>query len=460
MAAPIADVVICGAGIAGIAAAYHLAVRRGVGRVLLVDERPPLSLTSDKSTEAYRNWWPGPDDAMLRLMNRSLDLLEALADESDNVFRMNRRGYVYATADPAHAQELARTAERATAMGAGPVRRHGGAGGGEAYVPAAPLGYRDQPTGADLLLDAALIHHHFPYLAPGTLALLHARRCGWLSGQQLGMYLLEQARRSGVRLIEGRVEAIEVTAGRVRGVRVVGPAGARTIATAALVDAAGPFVGAVAALMGIELPVFSERHLKAALEDHLGVVPRDAPFLIWDDPQRLAWSEDERAALAASGLGWLLEPFPAGVHLRPEGLGQDSRTVILVWAYHTEPVPPRFPVPEDPYFPELVLRGLATMIPGLDAYLTRLPRMTVDGGYYTKTRENRPLVGPLGVDGAYVLGALSGYGVMAACAAGELLAAHVTGEALPAYAPAFGLARYDDPDYRRRLEAWGPSGQL
>ena len=115
---------ICGAGIAGVAAAYHLAARHGVGRVVLVDERPPLSLTSDKSTEAYRNWWPGPDDAMLRLMNRSIDLLEALAEESGNVFRMNRRGYVYATADPAHAAELAKMAEAAAALGAGPLRRH------------------------------------------------------------------------------------------------------------------------------------------------------------------------------------------------------------------------------------------------------------------------------------------------------------------------------------------------
>jgi glycine/D-amino acid oxidase-like deaminating enzyme len=74
-----ADVVICGAGIAGISAAYHLAARQGIKDVLLVDDRPPLTLTSDKSTEAYRNWWPGPDDAMVRLMNRSIDLLEELA---------------------------------------------------------------------------------------------------------------------------------------------------------------------------------------------------------------------------------------------------------------------------------------------------------------------------------------------------------------------------------------------
>ncbi|PYO33053.1 MAG: FAD-dependent oxidoreductase, partial [Candidatus Rokuibacteriota bacterium] len=87
MSAKTADVVICGAGIAGIAAAYHLAVRRGVTDVVLVDERPPLSLTSDKSTECYRNWWPGPGDAMVAVMNRSIDLLEDLARESGNVFR-------------------------------------------------------------------------------------------------------------------------------------------------------------------------------------------------------------------------------------------------------------------------------------------------------------------------------------------------------------------------------------
>jgi sarcosine oxidase subunit beta len=72
------DVAICGAGIAGISAAYHLAVIQGVRKVLLIDPLPPLSLTSDKSTECYRNWWPGPGDAMVKLMNRSISLLENL----------------------------------------------------------------------------------------------------------------------------------------------------------------------------------------------------------------------------------------------------------------------------------------------------------------------------------------------------------------------------------------------
>jgi glycine/D-amino acid oxidase-like deaminating enzyme len=47
------SIIICGAGVTGVSAAYHLA-RAGVRDILLVDERPPLSLTSDRSTEWSR----------------------------------------------------------------------------------------------------------------------------------------------------------------------------------------------------------------------------------------------------------------------------------------------------------------------------------------------------------------------------------------------------------------------
>ena len=86
-------VVICGAGIAGVAAAYYLAVEHGHADVVILDAASPLSLTSDKSTEAYRNWWPGPDEAMTAFMNRSIDLMEGIARATDNRINMNRRGW-------------------------------------------------------------------------------------------------------------------------------------------------------------------------------------------------------------------------------------------------------------------------------------------------------------------------------------------------------------------------------
>ncbi len=455
-----AEIVVCGAGIAGLAAAHHLAVRCGVRGVCLVDERPPLTLTSDKSTECYRNFWPGPGDAMVALMNRSIDLLDELARESRNRFQLNRRGYLYATGDPARVLALRRFAEEPTGLGAGPLRVHTGAASDPDYVPAPPAGFEGLPAGADLFLDPGSIRLRFPYLSDETVAVVHARRCGWLDAQQLGMYLLERTLAHGARLVVGRVDAVDTRGGRVREVRVATPAGSVTLGTSRLVDAAGPYVGPVARLLGVELPVFSELHLKVALHDRQGAIPRAAPLLIWTDPVTLPWSDEERAMLAESAEARrLLEPFPAGVHARPEG-ALDSDSVLLLWTYHTEAVEVAFPFETAADHAEIAVRGMSRMLPALRDYFGRLPRSTVDGGYYTKTRENRLLAGPLPVEGAYVLGALSGYGIMAACGAAEILAAHVTGGPLPAYAPAFGLARYDDPEYRAGLERWGFTGQL
>ena len=453
-----ADLVICGAGIAGVAAAYHLAVRRGMTGIVLVDERPPLTLTSDKSTECYRNWWPGPGDAMVAVMNRSIDLLEELARESGNVFRMNRRGYLFATADPARVPAFVAAADEAAAQGAGPARRHDRAGGD--YVPAQAEEFVNAPIGSDVITESSLIRRHFPYLAADTVAVLHARRCGWFSGQQLGMYMLERAREKGVRLVEGRVEAIDASGGRVRSVEIAARDGRRTITTPRVVLAGGPFLPRMARLLGVELPLFAERHGKIAFHDSLGAVPRHAPLMIWTDPVRLAWSDDEREEIAVSPTHrYLLDEMPAGVHGRPEGAGE-SPVVLALWTYELGPVEPTFPIEFDPAYPEIVMRGMARMIPALARYLARLPRCFVDGGYYMKTRENRFLAGPLPVEGAYVLGALSGYGLMASNGAAELLAAHVVGAPLPPYAAAFQLDRYDDPAYRALLDRWRDSGQL
>ena len=458
MSAHTAEVVICGAGIAGIAAAYHLAVRRGVRGIVLVDERAPLSLTSDKSTECYRNWWPGPGNDMVALMNRSIDLLEELACESGDRFRLNRRGYLFATADPAQVPRFVERAREAATRGIGPARIHARAASD--YRPAPADGFEDQPTGVDVITDPALVRRHFSYLADDTLGVLHARRCGWFSGQQLGMYQLERARDAGVRLLEGRVEEIDTTGGRVRAVRVRARGGDVTIATPRFVNAAGPFFGRVGRLLGIDLPVFCERHAKVAFSDVLGAVPRWAPMTIWTDPVRLPWSDEERRELAASAEHKrLVEEFPAGVHGRPEGAGE-SPVVLMIWTYDIEPVEPTFPVEFDPLYGELCLRGMSRMIPTLASYLARLPRVFVDGGYYTKTRENRLLAGPLPIEGAYVLGALSGYGLMSSSGAADLVADHITGRPLPAYARAFSPTRYDDPAYRALLERWGDSGQL
>lgn len=458
-----ADVVICGAGIAGIAAAHALTVVHGVRNVVLVDALPPMTLTSDKSTEAYRNWWPGPDDAMVKLMNRSIDMLEQWADASDNQFLLNRRGYLYATANAQKAEQFLKDAALAESQGAGDVRVYRNASDAQSYKPSAHRGFHDQPNGADIFLDQSTIRAQFPYLAPDVQAVVHARRCGWMSGQQLGMYLLDAAKAAGVTTVSGRLRAVDTTNGAVSSVTVVTDDGQEhTIETSALVNAAGPYAREVGAMMGVDLPLFSEMHLKAAFEDTLGVIDRNAGLVILDDAQSLSWSDDERAELASDeSTRWLTQQMPAGIHLRPEGYGK-NQTVLMLWDYHSSHRygAPVFPLEEDAVYAEVVMRGMVALAPALAPYVERLPHMYVDGGYYTKTEENRPLVGPTSVRGAFVNCAFSGYGLMAAPAAGELLAAHILGHPLPEHAAAFTLDRYDRAGYQAQLAAWGSTGQL
>lgn len=451
------NVVICGAGIAGISAAYHLAVKNGVKGILLVDELPPLSLTSDKSTECYRNWWPGPGDAMVSLMNRSIDLLEEIAHTNNNSFHLNRRGYLYLTADRSKIPTMIAQAQESSSLGADSLRIYRGESNDPTYLPSKPHGYSDNPTGADLILDQELIKKHYPYITDDVVAGLHVRRAGWFSAQQLGRLLLTEAKTHGVQLLQEHVSGVDLRQGKVVAVRLEG---GEQIPTNHFVNAAGPFIGSIAKTFGVQLPIYSELHLKVSTNDHLQIIPRDAPLLIWNDAQELPWTQEEMEFLAEDESSrWLLGEFPAGVHTRPEG-PPDSPIILMLWEYHTLEVEPVFPLPLDSDFPEIALRGLATMIPGLKIYFAKPPRPFLDGGYYTKTRENRPLIGPLPVEGAWVIGALSGFGLMASMAAGDLLASHLLDKSLPHYAPAFDLNRYQDPAYLELLDNWEDFGQL
>ncbi len=88
---------------------------------------------------------------MVGLMNRSIDIMESLAHESENVFHLNRRGYLYVTGDSAKVASFTDRAARITSLGAGELRPH--AGSHADYSPYSG----DRLTGADLLLDPSLM---------------------------------------------------------------------------------------------------------------------------------------------------------------------------------------------------------------------------------------------------------------------------------------------------------------
>jgi glycine/D-amino acid oxidase-like deaminating enzyme len=225
-----------------------------------------------------------------------------------------------------------------------------------------------------------------------------------------------------------------------------------------LVNAAGPFLADVAAMLGEALPVACVFQQKIAFEDRDGAIPRDMPFAIDLDGQTLPWSEEERALLAEDPeAARLLAPMPGGIHCRPEG----SNWIKLGWARNTRPGDPHGPEPIDPQFPDSVLRAASRLHPRLAAYVGRLPRGARHyGGYYTMTQENWPLIGPTATPGVVLAGALSGYGTMAACMSGVLAAAWSVGGELPRYAAALSPARWADAGLMEEIGRLASRGVL
>jgi glycine/D-amino acid oxidase-like deaminating enzyme len=271
------------------------------------------------------------------------------------------------------------------------------------------------------------------------------------------MWMLEQAKDAGVRVATGRLSEIEISAGHVSGVIL---ADGSKISTSVFVNASGPYLNRVGELLGAEIPVANELHLKAGFNDSLHALDRNAPLVICADKQKIEWTTEEQAMLSEDPeTAWLLEELPSGAHTRPEG-DRQAQSILVLWDIHNKQVDPVFPIPEDPLYAELAIRGLVRILPKFRGYIQRMPKPQVDGGYYTKTQENRPLAGPLPVEGAFVIGAASGYGIMAAAGLGELLAASVVGAPLPEYAPMFAISRYQDDVYKTLLKNWGDSWQL
>ena len=216
---------------------------------------------------------------------------------------------------------------------------------------------------------------------------------------------------------------------------------------------------ALAAMLGAEMIIRSFLQRKFIIPDPYKLIPRDMPFTIFADPQHLDWSDEEQKLISADPeYRWLLDEFPAGLHIKPES----RRQIKLGWAYNREWEEPAWHSADDIDFPNIALRGATRFIPALARYVDQLPTPVVQfSGYYTRTPENWPIIGPLlEHEGLYTVAALSGYGTMAACAAGELVAKYMAGEALPGYAGHFHPNRYDDPEIMAQIDAIESDGQL
>ena len=397
-------IAIVGAGIAGVAAARYLSHSRSFGTTVLIDSGPVMGFTTSCSGENFRAYWPR--NSMAALAEDSICEMLDLQRQTQNAFAVQHGGYNF-------------------------VSQHTGS---ELFGAVPPEVDHRRIT------DPQTLRREYPYLSDQTREVLRILNAGSVDVHGLGQSLLSAARQDGVTVRTDLVRTICPAPGGY----VLHMGSGEALHASRVVICAGPMTPRLLEPLAIRLPIEAVLQHKFVMPDPLVVVPRDMPFTILADEVVLDWNDEERALIDSDDTyQWLLQAFPPGLHIKPETGGR----IKLGWAYNRTVTEPVWNPQPDPEFPSVVLRGAARMIPGLGQYRDKPPVPLVQfSGYYSRTPENLPLIGPLpGFDGLYTISALSGFGTMVACAAAKLLADWICENDLPAYAKDFDPGRYEHP---------------
>lgn len=414
------SIAICGAGIAGVATAYYLKKSDPSAQIVIIDKQQPLSFTTSKSGENFRDFWP--QKSMQQLSTHSIRLMQELEETfEDTHFKMNYSGYNFVTKKS------------------------------EVTI------FSDRTDGSASMIDNILaeeIASKHPYLSKEVKRITTIKNAGNIDVHAMGSLLLREAKKFGTEEITGEIVAIQTK----KSCYEIILEDKRKIKANKVIIAAGPFMNHLAGMIGLTFPIINTLQRKFVIPDPKKVIPRNMPFTIFADSQYLNWVEEEREFFRVEPqFSWLLDEFPAGLHVKPEGMG-----IKLGWAFNRRNEVPKWETTVSEYFPQVVLKGASTFIPQLAIYEKDIPTPLVEyAGYYTRTKENLPLVGSTDAPNVYVVGALSGFGTMTACAVGQLCSKYVLEDNdLPEYAPYFHPNRYQNQDLLKELDELISDGQL
>lgn len=228
-----ADVVIVGAGIMGLATAYHLAKDHARRRILVLDASYLCGGASGRNGGGIRAQWSS--EANVRLMQESLAMCKDFAHQHRINTWFRQGGYLFLARDERRAGELQKSVELQRRLGL-KTRSIDAAEAREIVPQLEPRGI----TAASFNPDDAVV---FPWPFVWGYA--------------------EGARALGVDIHTFcRVDAVETSAGKVSGVQTERGA----VRAPLVVNACGAFSPELAASLGIELPTRPHRHEICASE--------------------------------------------------------------------------------------------------------------------------------------------------------------------------------------------------
>jgi glycine/D-amino acid oxidase-like deaminating enzyme len=356
-----ADVVIVGGGIVGSAVAYFLSSDGAFqGRRIVVIERDTsyVEASTARSAGGLRQQFSTPENIAMSQFTLSLvrQIKTVFGPEADVGFR--EQGYLIMAAGadrPLLAENVA----------------------------------LQQSHGADVvLIEAPKLARQFPWMAMEGVAAAGFGRSGegWFDPPSLAALFRNAAKARGVAVLHDGVTGIDVR-GRVEAILLA--SGAR-IACGALVNAAGPWAGELAALAGVPLPVEPRKRYVYVIDC------REAPEAL------------RRAPLTVD---------PSGVWFRPEGLfflcGKSPDE-------GAEPPPTDLDLIDHAFFDREVWPQLAQRVPAFESVKV----VNAWAGYYDyNTLDQNAVIGPHPQLGnLYFANGFSGHGAQQGAAAGRALA--------------------------------------
>jgi glycine/D-amino acid oxidase-like deaminating enzyme len=369
------DVAIVGGGVVGASAAYHLAAA-GAGRVLLLELDDHLAAGSTGACAGgFRHQFSS--EINVRLSQASVPMITAFTQEHGLPLDVHQDGYLFLVRSQALWPDYLAANELHRALGVeSEVLTPGEAA---ALVP-----------GIDL---------------DGVVGATFGPRDGIADPSGLTQGYATLARRAGAEIELGvEVRGVRVGGGRVRGVRT----DRGQVDAGVVIDAAGPWAGAVAASAGVELP--------------LEPIPRHVLVT--------------GSFAGAPGRRTLVIDAETSFYFHREGEG------VLMGMGSPNERPSFSTTPDEAFVAEELLPTAVRVFPPLEEAAVEHTWV----GLYEMTPDRHPIIGQApGVEGFYLANGFSGHGFQHAPVVGKLLAEMIVeGEAKTVDVSELGLERFAD----------------